>query len=151
MQKEYYKKVILSEGEEYCEYCNGTGSYKDYDNCPKCLGTGKFDWIEKVIGKKERKSTSYLNQINVERMVSYVRKTIEDNLEETIFNENALEVAKHNIIQTLDNLKNHRKIYDYQFDLDHLSIDELSIDVQIKPRNTAEIVKINTVIQNRKI
>jgi hypothetical protein len=48
-------KPELLEGELLCDKCNGTGSapVKDYMlRCPKCLGTGKLDWIENARGGK---------------------------------------------------------------------------------------------------
>lgn len=52
----------LKEGEMVCPECNGMG-YIDKipsdnfhvfkERCPKCLGAGKLDWIENVVGKKE--------------------------------------------------------------------------------------------------
>jgi len=52
--------------DEKCPYCKGTGEIEDDDPtyipeegliiestfpCQKCGGTGKLDWIEKVVGK----------------------------------------------------------------------------------------------------
>lgn len=55
----------LNPGEVKCKNCNGYGSLNPYlkkkssksysligIKCPKCLGTGKLDWIENVVGKK---------------------------------------------------------------------------------------------------
>jgi hypothetical protein len=57
----------LKEGEQICTECNGTGekslgSWKDKSgrlsvimtSCKKCLGHGKLDWIEEVVGKNGR-------------------------------------------------------------------------------------------------
>jgi len=56
----------LKPGESKCEECKGKGKIPSEDNpnifmgrvgsmssCPTCQGTGKLDWIEKVIGKKK--------------------------------------------------------------------------------------------------
>jgi hypothetical protein len=60
----YNSYVELKEGEEFCPLCKGRGRVVGAINerfpscarpalfCHKCLGTGKLDWIEKVIGKK---------------------------------------------------------------------------------------------------
>lgn len=56
--KEFYK----------CSRCSGKGRYKEYHSevvgfsgceswetnvkCEKCNGTGKLDWVEKVVGKR---------------------------------------------------------------------------------------------------
>ncbi len=56
----------LKEGEIICDKCRGTGSikvkrdptksgpYRPTMICLKCLGEGKFDWIENIIGVKTR-------------------------------------------------------------------------------------------------
>lgn len=55
----------LNPGDVECKKCNGVGLYNPYlkkgeksyslvgFKCPKCLGTGKFDWIEVIVGKRE--------------------------------------------------------------------------------------------------
>lgn len=48
---------LLDPGEHHCPKCDGTGlEYKpDGDvppHCKHCRGTGKLDWVEKVIGKQ---------------------------------------------------------------------------------------------------
>lgn len=50
----------LEEGEVFCDRCNGTGIVDNTKgsgtyNCRKCLGTGKLDWIENVVGKSNDK------------------------------------------------------------------------------------------------
>jgi len=57
--------IILDPGEEICDKCHGEGTRiieikvgfnseirKVY--CSKCRGTKKIDWIEKVVGVKEK-------------------------------------------------------------------------------------------------
>ena len=53
------KKLELLEGEMICPKCNGTGVYYNkYDistfTCSKCLGEGKLDWIENIVGKQNK-------------------------------------------------------------------------------------------------
>ena len=58
------KEIELYEGEEVCVECDGVGmklifeddlwSYIGRKMCNKCLGDGKFDWIEKIMGKPPR-------------------------------------------------------------------------------------------------
>ena len=54
-------KKNLKKGEVICSKCKGIGLvFKIKSNkgiifkneCPKCQGTGKLDWIENVVGKK---------------------------------------------------------------------------------------------------
>lgn len=53
--------IPLKEGEIVCNDCNGCGEiniFEDdedihYENCSKCKGTGKLDWIEVVVGKRK--------------------------------------------------------------------------------------------------
>lgn len=65
----YEDKAILRPGQVHCKKCFGTGfiqkrftfrngglndsRIKNY-RCADCSGTGKFDWIEVVVGKKDR-------------------------------------------------------------------------------------------------
>lgn len=53
----------LEAGEVICDICEGSGSYPKkfvtledpyYVRCYKCLGTGKLDWVEMCMGKKEK-------------------------------------------------------------------------------------------------
>ncbi len=50
----------LEPGELICDKCEGGGSYPKkfakledpyFSCCPKCLGTGKLDWIEMCMGR----------------------------------------------------------------------------------------------------
>lgn len=45
----------LKEGESHCEDCDGWGKIekdKKWYVCKECQGTGKLDWVERVVGKK---------------------------------------------------------------------------------------------------
>lgn len=50
----------LRDGEEICEKCSGqgrlTGDGVDsfWKQCSTCRGAGKLDWVEKIVGKRER-------------------------------------------------------------------------------------------------
>jgi hypothetical protein len=62
--------IYLNEGEEFCRKCDGKGRIFDkrryFSNvkivksliCSTCLGTGKLDWIEKVVGKNNNHKVS---------------------------------------------------------------------------------------------
>jgi len=47
--------MIIKKGEMVCNGCGGVGGVGDIlqDECPKCFGTGKLDWIENVVGKRD--------------------------------------------------------------------------------------------------
>jgi len=46
----------LKPGELICDQCKGNGDSITYNPCSKCLGSGKLDWIENVVGKKYNES-----------------------------------------------------------------------------------------------
>lgn len=53
--------ITILVGEYLCEPCNGWGRIINEDGtlrtlyvqCPRCLGDGKLDWIENIVGKSE--------------------------------------------------------------------------------------------------
>ena len=52
-------KIKCEEGELICDKCEGRGSIPSIQNpqtmastCSKCLGAGKVDWVENILGKK---------------------------------------------------------------------------------------------------
>ncbi len=51
-------ELELELGEEICSECGGSGAvggkWFNRRSCPKCLGDGKLDWIENVVGKRPR-------------------------------------------------------------------------------------------------
>ena len=67
--KQIEYKHWLNEGEIFCDKCNGTGYKKDailsnlnFDiYCNKCLGEGKLDWIENIVGKKSNSNTVFVS------------------------------------------------------------------------------------------
>jgi hypothetical protein len=49
------KKLKLKKGEVLCNKCNGKGFFgrgRFPPVCPKCLGAGKLDWVENIVGKR---------------------------------------------------------------------------------------------------
>lgn len=61
---------FVEEHEVVCDKCGGVGSviakYNHFrknhtrKQCPKCKGTGKLDWLERIVGKKpEAKQALY--------------------------------------------------------------------------------------------
>jgi len=63
----------LEEGEVICPQCEGTGKPNNnkFENfylvpkvCDKCHGSGKLDWIENIVGKKEPAQTRNMKFLN---------------------------------------------------------------------------------------
>jgi len=49
-----WNKIKLESYEMICPYCNGEGhlhSNPDFGTCVKCLGDGKIDWVQNIVGK----------------------------------------------------------------------------------------------------
>ncbi len=51
---------LVDDHESICDRCGGVGStvkagYRSHKRmvCPKCGGTGRLDWIERIVGKSE--------------------------------------------------------------------------------------------------
>ena len=47
-------KTFDNEYDNKCKYCDGTGNLintSPFGTCPKCLGDGKLDWVEEIVGK----------------------------------------------------------------------------------------------------
>ena len=56
------EKITLDEGEDFCPKCEGMGAKTEigFYPCHKCLGKGKLDWIEKIMGVKPLKDFDHL-------------------------------------------------------------------------------------------
>ena len=56
--------ITLKDGERFCEKCKGRGKVPKMAKpqgtgtamlvCNECLGDGKIDWVEEVLGKKRK-------------------------------------------------------------------------------------------------
>lgn len=80
----HLKKIIeLSEGEEFCSKCDGKGVVPKEGKifackailpliCSKCLGDGKIDWVEKVLGKKIKTEVNDLKHDDLIDSVLYI-------------------------------------------------------------------------------
>lgn len=70
----------LEEGEVICPRCNGTGydpnqgTYWPKQYCKKCRGNKKIDWIENIVGVKE-KEREHDDQIDIVNYMASVRLT----------------------------------------------------------------------------
>jgi DnaJ-class molecular chaperone len=62
MEESINQPGLVDFNEAVCDRCGGIGSvivsvsfYRGHKRgtCPKCEGTGKLDWIERVISKRE--------------------------------------------------------------------------------------------------
>ena len=54
----------MTKDEMNCSECDGVG-YILEDECPKCFGTGKLDWIENVVGKRGYPLSSFWDTVDV--------------------------------------------------------------------------------------
>jgi len=139
----------VEEFEIKCPQCDGNG----YDNkgfiCNKCIGEGKLDWIENIVGKLRNYNSSALDRVNVRRLISYIEKSISDHISQnyldSAIDDKAINNIKNDIGYQLDNLKNRRALYDYKVE----SHGYKQIDVFINPTRSVEMVKINYEIMRR--
>ena len=83
-------KMNLNPGEVICDKCNGEifiGDESNTEICSKCLGAGKVDWIENIVGKmypniwgQKTLNKSCLGRVSVRKMIDYITKTINNSL-----------------------------------------------------------------------
>lgn len=61
--KNLKKYIFLNKGENFCIKCRGNGLVKSKPvnfrkalilKCDVCLGTGKLDWVENIVGKNTK-------------------------------------------------------------------------------------------------
>jgi hypothetical protein len=97
---------ILTPGEVVCDRCNGNDYF-----CEKCLGEGKLDWIENVVGKPRTNST--LDNINIRRLSNELKKTLNDNY--YTINQDHNEI-KYLLESQLDQFRQRQIIREYNID-----------------------------------
>ncbi len=154
VEKIKLEKVTLSEGEYSCEECDGTGFKPEFlSDCKKCEGTGKFDWIENIVGKKTS-NISPLDRINTKSMLLlYIKRTIYNKLENivgNIHNSITIDIFKNNISRFLDDIKSRRGFYDYYINIYKVPPNDpfgkikiiTNIIISIKLNKTAERVEL---------
>ncbi len=119
--------VKLEEWEEICLKCNGTGDWCNKNDtehnypedipcyltyecsyscvCQECKGTGKFDFIEKIVGKKSKS----LDTTNLEKIwIDNVVKAIANKIDNEIINLYIATSSSDSLIE-----KN-KRLYDYE-------------------------------------
>lgn len=87
----------LEDYEVICPQCKGTGKSKSWEaggfiitpECPKCLGEGKFDWIQRVVGKA--RSFDSLEAWVTEKL----SKEIQENMDEEILRSISEEIEQN--------------------------------------------------------
>lgn len=126
-----------------CDKCDGKGITLIHNRereCNKCYGTGKLDWIENVFGKDLEK-ISPLDKVNVRRLTDYVKKSIEDVLENDIvgIKNNLTDFIKLKIRKILDPLINNGTIFEYDIVVD--DFEKLtSVFLRIRPYDIESIL-----------
>ena len=92
------KELVLEEYEIVCDKCSGEGTIpvegtRFCTNCPKCLGDGKIDWIENIVGKRRVKDI--LDEI-ASAMAEELAKEIDKEIMKELMkeNENAIYLKK---------------------------------------------------------
>jgi len=152
----------LESGEVICDKCNGE-IFVDNDNgidiCSKCLGSGKLDWIEKIVGKKPpliwgQRTTALLNNINIRKMLIYIEKNIKDIIEYHIFeiiDERTMNSIKGMSDAILEVLKSKNILYDFK--IDYIPLENIKIayklGVLIRPNRTVEYINMEFDIIKR--
>jgi|GEM_PF-6490065 len=154
----------MSDELEVCSKCNGKGTLdisddptKHVKSCPKCLGIGKLDWVENVVGKNpfriwgSRSSEgSPLHDVNVRRLINYIKETIEEVCASNIIDCSA---SIPEIEKFLENLQSKKAIFDFRISCDpwvgkHVEGTGKRIDVYIRPVRAPETIVISTVVKN---
>jgi len=68
------------------------------ESCKKCQGTGKLDWIERIVGKRPRKLSAYFNCFGISDILDI--KIPQDELVRRVAEQIAADIDRE-IIETL--------------------------------------------------
>ena len=163
---EDFEKIKLEPGETVCEQCNGLSVYcrallrhvsfdycvnvKCYERkvectgmqyCSKCKGTGKFDWLEKIFGKKNE--SIVFQRINIRRLLLLIRKSISEDFLETATSQNGINYLEN----VFGVLKRSRLLQEYKVE----NIPKIGYKnnyvISIKPILSADIIQMNLVVK----
>jgi hypothetical protein len=147
---------MMEEGFVACSKCDGRGTLEEDNDpavhvrpCSKCWGAGKLDWIENVVGKRSfwgnTASRSCLDNINVRRLISYVRKHVEEICSSYIFSDHPDRYISLGISKFMQDLQDRRALCEYNVHLEPFSKYDFYID--IKPNASVEIVRIRVSVR----
>ncbi|MCK5603325.1 hypothetical protein KAR91_15685 [Candidatus Pacearchaeota archaeon] len=97
-------KSKLKDHEVMCPECKGTGKLKSWTSgnfeitpeCSKCLGEGKFDWIERIMGKPRR---IYQEFDLSEEVVRVMAKELSDDIDKEILESICMEASYNSLEQ----------------------------------------------------
>ena len=137
-----------------CNKCNGTGTLGQHHSpfpqlCHKCWGIGKLDWVENIVGKDMRGfHRNSLDDLNVRRLINYVKHEIEKICESFIFermDETTQYMLTSAINEFMKNIQYKGLIYDYAITFDPTN--KYIFYTDIKLNRTIEIVRITTQVR----
>lgn len=101
-----------------CDKCDGSGLSKDNREieCSNCFGTGELDWIENIFGK-DTQNISVMDKMNIKRLVDYVRKSIEEVIENETSTKMGIQknIIKFKIGKIMDSLR--YTIFEYRTEI----------------------------------
>jgi hypothetical protein len=98
-------KIKLNPGDIYCPKCGGIGRRYDEqksggwtfsEECNVCLGAGKLDWIEQVVGKPRNWIEIDLSEELARKLSEDLAKEIDREILESIYKE-AEQIQKEEI------------------------------------------------------
>lgn len=133
------KSIILEVGEVLCPKCKGKGKF-----CNHCMGKGKLDWIQNIVGI--RSSNSSMDNMNIRRLTKYIQDGIENIIEPyEIMDEVTIQKIKQDVENYLDFLKNEKSLYDYKIDVIKNS-ESTTFNMTLKPAKTTEFIQLTTKV-----